>query len=152
LSRSGREEAEVVRRRIGEHQFDAVWSSDLTRAVTFAELVVGEARIDHRLRELDFGSLEGMTWDECDPPTQRALAGFDGFAAPDGESVAELTARALEFITGLEEGRHLVFTHGGPIRLLTRYCGEPASPPPGSVTVLEWRTDQTEPIRGVSDP
>jgi 2,3-bisphosphoglycerate-dependent phosphoglycerate mutase len=134
LSPSGRSQAEPLRARFHGRRFDGVWASDLVRASEFAELVVGGATLDPRLRELDFGRLEGKTWDECDAATQQALVGIEGFAAPDGESTAQIRDRALGFVTELGMGSHLVFTHGGLIRALFGLRGISVSPPPGSVT------------------
>jgi probable phosphoglycerate mutase len=152
LSRSGREQAEPLRARFDGRRFDGVWSSDLIRASEFAELVVGGATLDPRLRELDFGQLEGKTWGECDAATQQALIAFDGFAAPSGESSAQVRNRALGFVTDLGMGSHLVFTHGGLIRTLFSLRGISVSPPPGSVTrwagrpcTLAAMTDSTGP-------
>lgn len=52
LSDRGREQAEQLRLRLGGRSFDAVWSSDLLRAVETAEIIFGGPRIDARLREL----------------------------------------------------------------------------------------------------
>ena len=99
--------------------FSTVWSSDLRRSIETARLAgAPPPRLDRRLRELDFGSIEGRTWDQLDPATQAAMLAFDGFTADGGESVAELRERVLAFVDDLRAGDHLVFTHGGVIRLL----------------------------------
>jgi len=102
-------------------------------------MVVGGAALDPRLREIDFGQLEGRTWGECDAATQEALIAFDGFAAPSGESSAQVRDRALGFVNELGVGSHLVFTHGGLIRILLGLRGISVSPLPGSVTLWAWR-------------
>ncbi len=138
LSREGKEQALTLRAAIGSRSFAGVWTSDLRRARQFAELVSEWAAPDRRLREIDFGELEGMTWDECDLVVQAALGDFDHFLAPGGESVAELRARVVEFVEELPAGDHLVFTHGGVIRALTRLAGTEQAPSPGEMVSLTW--------------
>ncbi|HET7846993.1 MAG TPA: histidine phosphatase family protein [Acidimicrobiia bacterium] len=138
LSELGRRQALGVRDRIEQRSFAGVWTSDLTRAREFAELVRDGARSDPRLRELDFGEIEGKTWEECDPAIQAALASFDHFDAPGGESATGFRSRVVEFVDELSTGAHLVFTHGGVIRLLTRLSGEEQSPSPGEMVSLGW--------------
>jgi probable phosphoglycerate mutase len=138
LSPRGEDQAANVGRRVAGQEFDGVWTSDLSRASVFAAIAWGGAEGDQRLRELDFGRLEGMRWEECDSMTFAALMRFDGFVAPGGESTDQLRARVHEFLEGLPGGRHLIVTHGGVIRLLSREAGQPVSPLPGGMTILEW--------------
>jgi probable phosphoglycerate mutase len=114
-------------------RFTGVWSSDLVRATETAGLAGWEAVGDRRLRELDFGRLEGSRWEECRPEVRGALLAFDGFRAPGGESVAELRSRVFGFLDALAAGAHLVFTHGGVIRLLLRDAGPDRRVLPGAV-------------------
>jgi len=138
LSPEGRAQAGPIRRRLAGNSFDGVWTSDLARAKEFARLAVGQATPDRRLRELDFGELEGKRWEDVDPMSRQALVRFEGFVAPGGESVAQLEERVGGFLAELEPGDHLVVTHGGVIRLLARRRGVAFAPVPGEMTVLEW--------------
>jgi len=138
LTRHGEAQACALRPLLAGERFDGVWSSDLRRAVTTARLAWGLPRLDERLREMSFGSLEGQFWETLDPDLQEALARFEGFAAPGGETFADLRSRVLSFIDGLAAGRHLVFTHGGVIRLLSREVGEDRFVPTGTLLVLDW--------------
>jgi len=138
LSPEGRAQVDPFRRRVASHSFTGVWTSDLARAREFAQLAVRHATPDRRLRELDFGELEGKRWEDLDQSTRHALVRFEGFVAPGGESVAQLEERVGEFLAELEPGDHLVVTHGGVIRLLARRCGLALAPVPGEMTVLEW--------------
>ncbi len=117
---------------------DAAWSSDLRRCMQTAHHAGFTPALDARLRELDFGDLEGRTLDECSPEQQAALAEFDDFGAPGGESVPRLRQRVLEFIATLAPGSHLIFTHGGVIRRLLRAAGRNEWPQPASVLRLDW--------------
>lgn len=137
LSVEGRQQVEAMAPRLRTRHFDRVWSSDLVRAVSTARILVDvEPTVDERLREIDFGSLEGLRWDDLAPAHQAALVEFAGFTAPGGESMETFRRRVLEVVADMSEGDHLVVTHGGVIRLLTRMFGEPATPQPGGVTEL----------------
>lgn len=140
LSAAGRGQAELLQSRLHGLAFDSVWTSDLIRASESARLAFGDAMPDMRLRELDFGDLEGKSWQECDQFTRDALVRFDGFAAPGGESTAELQERIGEFLAELGDGNHLIFTHGGVIRLLARMRHLDSSPLPGELVVLDRET------------
>lgn len=133
LNRRGRRQANALRQRLPREPFASVWSSDLVRSTETAQLAVGGAASDWRLRELDFGDLEGMRWDDCSPVMQAELFSFDHFRAPGGESVDELRRRVLDFARGLPSGEHLVFSHGGVIRLLLRESGRDGKVVPGAL-------------------
>jgi len=136
LNDEGRRQAQLLRTRLRSIEFDGIWSSDLSRAMETARVAVGGARADERLRELDFGELEGRTWDQCSPEVQAELFSFDRFVAPGGESVSELRTRIFAFTDTLPDGRHLIFTHGGVIRVLLRLLGRDHAVPPGGLVQL----------------
>lgn len=136
LSERGMKEAESLAW-LARRRWTGIWTSDLQRARATAELAGVVATVDRRLREIDFGTMEGKTWDELDPGTQEAVASFEGFAPPGGESATELMARLDDFVGGLAPGDHLVFTHGGVIRALVRTTGEDHHSGPGEVTIIE---------------
>jgi 2,3-bisphosphoglycerate-dependent phosphoglycerate mutase len=134
LNELGRRQSEHLRKHLRATEFDGIWSSDLVRATETASLAAaGTAVPDRRLREIDFGVLEGLTWAECPDHVREALVAFEGFEAPGGESVSRLTDRVLEFVDGLSHGDHLVFTHGGVIRVLSRAAGRDAQAEPGNL-------------------
>jgi probable phosphoglycerate mutase len=120
LNDRGRLQARRLRERLVRETFTGVWSSDLVRASETARLAAGALVLEPSLRELDFGRLEGTRWDELPAELQEALVAFDGFRAPGGESVADLGDRIHGFLRRLRPGTHLLFTHGGVIRLLLR--------------------------------
>ena len=63
LSERGQQMARDLRPRLHPEEFDGVWSSDLRRALDTAQLAYGRpTQQDVRLRELDFGPLEGEDW------------------------------------------------------------------------------------------
>jgi 2,3-bisphosphoglycerate-dependent phosphoglycerate mutase len=136
LNERGRDQARARAWTLVGRRFTTAWSSDLRRAVETARLSHGSPTTDPRLRELRFGALEGLRWAELAPPTQGALLSFDGFAAPDGEAVESLRRRVLAFIAELPPGDHLLFTHGGVMRLLLRQAGSDQSIDPCGIAVL----------------
>ncbi len=138
LTDTGRAQATLLAGALTTMRFDSVWSSDLSRAIETARLAYGEPTPDPRLRELNFGELEGSVWDELTPSVQSELVAFDGFVAPGGESVTEFKSRVIEFLDNLPGGDHLVVTHGGVIRMVTRECGSDGFPGHADVVVLDW--------------
>ena len=160
LTGRGEEQARALRPVLEDERFEGIWSSDLSRAVATARLAWGEPRQDARLREMSFGSLEGQPWETLDARLQEGIARFEGFAAPGGESFDALRSRVLAFVDGLEPGRHLVFTHGGVVRLLSREVGEDHFVPTGTLLVVDWedrrlvsrRDGEGEASRGLPTP
>ena len=158
LTEHGEEQARALRKALLGERFDGVWCSDLQRAVRTARLAFdGEPRRDRRLREMSFGQLEGVPWETLDERWQQAMARFAGFEPPGGETFEALRQRVLSFIDSLPPGRHLVFTHGGVVRLLSREVGEDVFVPTGTLLVVDWearklvlrRDGEGEPSRGL---
>ncbi len=138
LNETGRAQAERLRGLLADGDFDGVWSSDLVRAVETARIAVGEPAVDRRLRELDFGDLEGAIWDDLDREIRAALKEFDSFQSPGGESAAAFVERVFGFLDELAPGRHLVFAHGGVIRAIGRVCGSDGFPSHTDVLKVDW--------------
>jgi probable phosphoglycerate mutase len=158
LTEHGEAQAAALRPLLAGERFEGVWSSDLRRALHTARLAVAaEAQRDRRLREMSFGSLEGQPWETLEERWQQALARFEGFEPPGGETFEDLRRRVLSFVESLPPGRHLVFTHGGVVRLLSREVGEDQFVPTGSLLVVDWearrlvlrRDGEGEPSRGL---
>jgi probable phosphoglycerate mutase len=138
LTERGEAQAAALRPVLAGEPFDGVWSSDLRRAATTARLAWGEPSQDRRLRELNFGELEGAAFGAIDPGVQEALLRFEGFITPGGESFDDLRARVMSFVDELPPGRHALFTHGGVVRLLARDVGEDRFVPTGTLLVVDW--------------
>ena len=155
LTAVGEAQAAAVGPLVAVERFDSVWCSDLSRAVQTAQLAWGEARREPRLREINFGRLEGLPWATLDDPLKQALIAFSGFSPPGGETIEAMRDRVLSFLGELPSGRHLLFTHGGVIRALTREAGEDSFQPTGSVVGLDWTARKLSFIRtqdGVRPP
>lgn len=123
LSPVGVAQAELLRNRLRNVRFDRVYSSDTQRAVRTAQIVFGDREVifEPRLRELNYGTLEGKTRSEL---VGAERAAFDAYwhnpyevAPPGGESWLELDARVFAWLGGLpKEGRIAAVTHGGTLR------------------------------------
>jgi len=131
LSAEGRAMAAAWAAALRSAAFDALLTSDLSRAVETATLVaVGrglEPRIDARLREQDWGRWVGLTTTEVIASPEYAaqsLRGWD-FRPPDGEDRRQVLARALESLTlaaAAGPGRTwLVVTHQGVLKALAHH-------------------------------
>jgi 2,3-bisphosphoglycerate-dependent phosphoglycerate mutase len=139
LTQHGEAQAAALRPVLEGERFDGVWCSDLLRAAGTARLAfAGAARPDARLREMSFGTLEGVHWEALEERWQQALVRFEGFEPPGGETFDELRARVLAFVDSLPPGRHLLFTHGGVVRLLSREVGEDQFVSNATVLVIDW--------------
>jgi probable phosphoglycerate mutase len=136
LNDRGRVQARLLRRHLAQREFTGVWSSDLVRAAHTARLALGEPVLEPRLRELDFGHLEGKRWEELPAAVRGALLEFEGFEAPGGESTTALRQRVVGFLRGLPGGEQVLFTHGGVIRVLLREAGRDARVAPGELLQL----------------
>ncbi|MDA0988884.1 MAG: histidine phosphatase family protein [Chloroflexi bacterium] len=131
LSQHGIRQAEMLRQRLASENIAAVYSSDLSRAHKTASIIAGPHDVPvtlcHDLREIDFGQLEGTTFDEAQrnrPGVENLWFGTDpGTGFPGGESLDALAGRvdsAIERIleAGSPDISVLLVAHGGPIRVL----------------------------------
>ena len=138
LDEIGRTQAKELRASLAGEAFTGVWASDLVRAVETARLAHSDPIVDSRLLEIDFGAHEGEPWDSTDFRIREAFAEFDRFQAPGGESMETVKERVTGFLDGLGDGTHLVFTHGGVIRMIARACAADFFPRPGEIIVVDW--------------
>jgi broad specificity phosphatase PhoE len=129
LSDAGRAHARELAARLSA---DAVWTSPRLRARETAAPLAAEPRVDDDLRELDFGELEGRTFDEIaasEPELYRAwMETPTQVHFPGGERYADLKARALRSFERIraEHESAIVVTHGGIIRAgLAAWLGIP---------------------------
>jgi len=152
LTDFGRKQAAALKPMLESSSFDSVHSSDLIRAVETARLAWGQCPADGRLREINFGELEGVHWQDVDPALVEALLVFRDFRAPGGEDLAVFQARVLGFISSLKPGRHLIFTHGGVIRTLTHDMGLDKFAKNGSLIKVDWTNHTLNSVYESDDP
>jgi 2,3-bisphosphoglycerate-dependent phosphoglycerate mutase len=121
----GREEAASLAARLREIHIDALYTSDLARAMETACIVAGTVGIEpvplEDLRELDVGTAVGKTRQELQLECPALFGeGWMDISFPGGESYAELTkrvGRTLRELLDRHEGKIVVvITHGGSIR------------------------------------
>ena len=109
LMPQGREEAAALARRLNGVRIDRIVSSPMLRALETAQIVATgrPVEVDARLRELDYGRWEGLTYAEIDAhdPELRMRWEHDpaGTHSPGGESGEDVAARALNFLVDLIE-------------------------------------------------
>jgi probable phosphoglycerate mutase len=149
LTARGEAQAAVVNAWLAGRPFDGVWSSDLSRAVSTARIAWGAATPDRRLREMHFGEIEGHRFEEVDPAVKASLLEFEDFCAPGGETMAGFRARLIDFVEALPRGRHLLFTHGGVIRVLARDRGDDRFVSNGGLVVLDWTAARLVEVREI---
>lgn len=119
----GRLQLRRVPRKVRAFEPDVVWTSPLDRAYRLASASARKAgvelRVDDRLVELDFGSAEGLTFDEiAEASIEFNFKSREEPVAPGGESRGDIERRAASFCDDIiaAGGRHAVVTHGGVLR------------------------------------
>ena len=141
LNDAGREQAQAIAERLRDVDFAVCVSSDLRRVLDTAAPILRGRDIPHmrsaRLREKNFGELEGKTFQEVerDSPDifRRLFADDPDFVPPGGESDRALIERvaggldALIASGDIPNGANvLVVAHGGTIRaMITHFLGLP---------------------------
>lgn len=133
LTATGRAQARAVGERLEKIPFDAMISSDLGRAKEtagiIAEITGRPFGTDSRLRERNFGVLEGLTLSEIraqHPGILEALyADAPDYAPPGGESLRTHYHRNIAFLEAFmtrQEGTTTVLVvHGGVLDSLFRF-------------------------------
>jgi probable phosphoglycerate mutase len=140
LTERGQAQARELKQRLQAESFDQVWSSDLTRARETARIAHPgqDPVLDPRLREIDFGDLDGTPWADLPKEQQEQLLAFAGYQAPGGEGLDLFSERVLSFFAELRSGRHLVFCHGGVVRVVLKQLHTDRFPANGSLAVVDW--------------
>jgi broad specificity phosphatase PhoE len=130
LSDVGRRQAQVLAVRMKPILVDALYSSPLQRALETARLIgeaVGrEPVVDHRLAELNYGTWEGVTFEEIKRATPAAYRAWDAdpanLAPPEGESGVHLIERVTPFLADVaqrhQSGNVVVVCHRTVCRLV----------------------------------
>lgn len=111
LSEEGRRQAALLGERRRNDGIDAVLTSDLRRAVETCEIAFGRPAIqDERLRECDYGSLNGAPAAELSP-----RARFVDTPFPGGQSYRQVVDQTRELLDDIvarhDGGRVLIVAH-----------------------------------------
>jgi len=132
LNELGQQQAAMVGRRLAGQKILSVLSSDLQRAWQTAEIIAASRGLDMhvvhpepRLREMDFGDWEGLTYAEIGRRFPHALEAWQqdpsDVAPPGGESLAQLAARVQSVYNDLGNAQSetvLLVAHGGSLQVL----------------------------------
>ena len=130
LSESGIRQAERLRQRLSNEKIDAVYSSNLSRALVTAQTIASEHQLEvivcPELSEIDFGEFEGLTFAEVSqlyPEVAKLWAERNpSLEFPGGESLDGFGERVSQFLSRLEkrspEETILVVAHSGSLRVL----------------------------------
>ncbi len=133
LTETGRKQARALGQRLKGAGFDALIASDLGRAretaAILAEYTGHPVHTDPRLRERNFGELEGLTVDEIrqrHPGVfERLYADDPDYAPPGGETLRDHFKRNISFVQELLLERPgttaALVVHGGVLDSLFRY-------------------------------
>jgi len=130
LSAAGLRQAERLRDRLATEKLNAVYSSDLRRASLTADTIASRHKLEvitcPELREIDFGQLEGLTFDQIGrlyPEVTRLwMERSPELKYPGGESIYQLNNRVSDFMRRLEKHANeetiLIVAHSGVLRTL----------------------------------
>ena len=132
LNARGKAQALAAADRLADQAIDAIYSSDLVRAMRTAEVIAARHGMppipDDRLREWSLGVLEGLLSEEAKARYPNVYEAFrvedPDFLIPGGASIRERYTRSTEAVAEIAEkhagGRVMVVTHGGVLDDLYR--------------------------------
>jgi len=130
LSELGLRQAERLRTRLATEHLDCVYSSDLKRSALTAKTIAFTRGLEvitcPKLREIDFGQIEGLTFDQISQFYPEIVRLWMEQAAelryPGGESITELEYRVGLFRKRLDKHNRgetvLIVAHSGVLRTL----------------------------------
>ncbi|TET17798.1 MAG: histidine phosphatase family protein [Dehalococcoidia bacterium] len=130
LSALGLKQAERLRDRLATQKIDAIYSSDLQRALATAKIIASRYQVEvtacAELREINFGKIEGLNFEEIIqlyPEVVKSLMQRGpNLKFPGGESLDELSNRVSKFVDRLKkhttEETILIVVHSGVLRTL----------------------------------
>lgn len=131
LNENGRNQARMLSVGIASLGIDRIVSSDLSRARETAEILndkIGcKIELDSRLREINYGVLEGVCRDNLTPKDWEIFNTTP--EALNAEPMISVFSRIKSCFDELREaeGNILVVTHGGALRMIMYYASSPES-------------------------
>jgi len=131
LSDLGMQQAELLAERLMDLKIDAIYTSDLKRAWMTATTIAKNHNLkinpEPRLRELKFGILEGLTFDEAESQYPEMIrAWLDDFnnTPLDAETIQTFNARIVSLMESLKQEHNgqvvLLVGHGGSLSEILR--------------------------------
>ena len=129
LNDEGRAQAEAARQRFEELgvKFDRVYTSHLQRAMDTASIVSGRGKgdmiLDDRIIEIDYGQMDGLSFDEVTDEMREFFIHPDTVLPPEGvETMEHMTARTAAFLHDVRKWSRrqtvLVVSHAIVIRAI----------------------------------
>jgi broad specificity phosphatase PhoE len=141
LNDAGRRQAQALAKRLSAVAFDRVLSSPLFRAQETAEILARDIPVetDPRLKEMDYGAWEGLSYDQIDATQSVARREWelapDRLACPGGESGNDVALRVRGFLNDLIDD-HRRWHARAKFRAATATPGGIAPPPSRQVLVV----------------
>ncbi len=143
LNENGERQAESTCDALAPLRFDAIYSSDLSRARATAEPAARRLGSTPKplpgLRERHYGVFQGLTYEQARQQHPEAYALFEqrdpDFTFPGGgESLAGFQSRVINTLQAIAQAHRgeqiLVVTHGGVLDIVHRQCtGKPLHTP-----------------------
>jgi alpha-ribazole phosphatase len=130
LNDKGIRQAASLRDRLASEKLNAAYSSTLSRARTTAEVIASRHGLKvtacPELCEIDFGLIEGLTFDEISQQYPELAGSLNGLGTPlrfpSGESLDELEKRVQAFLKLLKKHKPeetiLIVAHSGPLQFI----------------------------------
>jgi len=167
LDNTGRQQAELLGQRLQDHQFEALYSSNLKRTKETAQIIGrftgNDIVLKPQLREIDMGQIPLQGWDAFPELHTEWRKHEADLPYPQGEAGVDVYKRAWPVLDKIVE-RHnhdvAIVTHGGVIMILLSACiGLPlekrfrfAPPANCSISTLLYElTDQTLRVEQVNE-
>jgi broad specificity phosphatase PhoE len=136
INARGRQQIPTLMNALNGEEIECIFTSDLERAVFTAETLADAFEVPcikkPNLREIYFGSWEGLTWQQIqerdEAYARRWTEAYPILPAPGGESFADFQKRVIAGVSEIFDSsdcRHsAVVTHGGVMRVvLQAMCG-----------------------------
>jgi broad specificity phosphatase PhoE len=136
INARGRQQIQTLMNILNGEEINYIFTSDLERAAYTASTLADAFGIPcikkPDLREINFGSWEGLTWQEIQEQDEayalRWTETYPNLPAPGGESFADFQTRVIAEVTQIlnssDRQQAAVVTHGGVMRVvLQAMCG-----------------------------
>lgn len=132
LNQRGVQQAEQLARRLSNEKINALYSSDLSRALETAKYVANmyepalAIQSDSRWQEICFGEWDGLNYEEVEAKWQNEVTAWYAdpvnFSPPAGETMLQMSKRVQSALDELKSKHKdetaLVVSHGGVIQVL----------------------------------
>ncbi|WP_078695832.1 histidine phosphatase family protein [Caloramator quimbayensis] len=124
LSIRGIKEVENLKLHIKDIDFDCIYASPMIRALQTVKILGFDYIIDDRLREIDFGIFEGLSYKDIEKKYPKEYEKWNtdylNYRFINGESLMDVFERACDFLRSVDKNnkRILIVTHGGVIRCI----------------------------------